>query len=85
MFETGIAVRSKHHIDPVLHVIVVQGSDYRTWCGGGKALRENTVTQRRCPRCLALARQDLIESEVEPGDESDLDWYLGRTPTRVKS
>jgi hypothetical protein len=80
MFDTGIARHSMHHMDPVLHLLVRDGSEWATWCGGGRAQVENTVTQRRCRRCLALARADLIENGVAPSDRSDLDWYLRRTP-----
>lgn len=76
MFETGIATHSKHQIDPILHLLVIYDGSYRTWCGGGPAQRENTVTQRRCPKCLALARGDIVDVELD--EATDLDWYLGR-------
>jgi hypothetical protein len=80
MFETGIATHSKYRMDPVLHLIV-RSPEWVTWCGGGLAQRESTVTQRRCKRCLALARRDITENDVSDDEASDLDWYLGRQPT----
>lgn len=76
MFETGTARHSCYNPDPVLHLIVALPGGWATWCGGGPALRENTPTQRRCRRCLALARADVADT---PADEAtDLDWYLMR-------
>jgi hypothetical protein len=81
MFQMGSARRSMHHPDPVLHLLVRNGHDgWATWCGGGAADLANTVTQRRCRRCLALAEADLAETGVEPTESSDLDWYLNRVP-----
>lgn len=85
MFETGTAVRSKHNPDPILHLIVRGADGWQTWCGGGAALNENTVTHRRCSRCLALARADLVANGIEENEESDLDWYLQRRPRRDNS
>lgn len=81
MFQTGTANYSKHRPDPPLHLIVQGGAGWVTWCGGGSAERANTATQRRCPRCLALARADLTASSPESDEASDLDWYVGRGPS----
>jgi hypothetical protein len=81
MFEIGTARRSQHSIDPPIHLLVDGGGEWRTWCGGGHAAVENTPSQRRCPRCVTLAREDLDECGVEPSEVSDLDWFLGRVPT----
>lgn len=83
MFANGISARSQCRADPVLHVIVRDGNGWGLWCSGAKALYENTLTGRRCPTCMALARADLRENGVAPDERSGFDWYLGRTPTRA--
>ncbi len=83
-FETGIARHSMHRIDPVEHLITRNGQEFRTWCGGGLAMESTSITRRRCRRCLALARRDLIENDVALNEPSDLDWYIGRTAERVE-
>lgn len=80
MFETGTARHSMHNPDPILHLLVSDGGAWRTWCGYGLAAVEMTPSQRRCRKCLTLARNDLIEMEVEPDEASDFDWYLSRAP-----
>lgn len=51
----GIAAHGLYRADPPRHIIW----DGRTWCGGGKAYDGmNNVSGRRCPRCLALAREE---------------------------
>lgn len=82
MFETGVAKRASSHIDRIEHVVVRMGhDDWRTWCGGGPAVEDQvSVTRRRCPRCLALARHDLVELQVADDEASEFDWYLGRRP-----
>lgn len=82
MFEVGVAKRSGAHIDPPLHLLVSNREGYATWCGGGPAFVANTVTQRRCVKCLALAREDLVDNPVEPHEPSDLDWFVQRTPVK---
>jgi hypothetical protein len=77
MYETGAARRSLAQPDPVLHLLTRIGNDWVMWCSGGPGERVNTMTHRRCPKCLALARRDLAENG-EPGEPSDLDWYIGR-------
>lgn len=81
MFKTGTARYSMHRADPPLHLLVrTDHNNWSTWCGGGPAMVANTITQRRCSRCLALARADLAEGDVAADESSDLDWYLSRTP-----
>lgn len=81
MFTEGTAAHSRYRADPILHLCVRRGIRLVTWCGGGYAYEENTVSQRRCRKCLALARED-VESAA-PDEETDLDWYLGRTVTHA--
>lgn len=84
MFETGVAKRSDTRIDPIEHIVVRVGGDWRTWCGGGPAVEGFvSVTRRRCPRCLALARADLKEMDVGDDEESEFDWYLEREVRHV--
>ena len=81
MFAVGIAKHSMHSKDPILHILVNSSGDFRkwnTWCGGGPASIENTLTQRRCTKCLVLARNDLLENKVKDNEPSELDWYLMR-------
>jgi hypothetical protein len=85
MFETGAARQSMHRIDPVLHLLVRNGAGWATWCGGGPAEPANTPRQRRCSKCLTLARADLANNQVGPDEASDLDWYLERVPQRKQA
>lgn len=79
-YETGVAKRSLGRPDPVLHLVVVNGPGQENlWCSGGPGVAKiNTLTQRRCPGCLALAREYLVEYEVDDDEATDLDWYLQR-------
>jgi len=78
MFETGAARRSAAQPDPIEHLLVRVGSEWRTWCWGSPAVRGFvSLTRRRCPRCMALARADLKENGA-PDEPSEFDWYLGR-------
>lgn len=84
MFETGVAKRSGSRADPPEHLVVIVNGDWVTWCGGGPAIRGFvSMTRRRCPKCTALARQD-IEENCEPDEESEFDWFLGRTAVAVR-
>lgn len=83
MFETGVSSRSGTRPNPPLHIVVRVGNDWKTWCGGGPAIKGFvTVTGRRCPKCVALAKADLTELEVGEDEASEFDWYLGRRPRR---
>jgi hypothetical protein len=81
MFELGIARSSRHRRSPLMHLLVPVGGVWHMWCSSGSGLRENPLGQRRCPRCAALARQDLVANLVQPDDATNFDWYLGRVPT----
>lgn len=52
----GVSSRALYRIDPLTHLLA--GGLYM-WCSGGTALAENTITHKRCPRCMTLARQML--------------------------
>lgn len=79
-YTTGVARRSLGQPDPVLHLTVVVAGQDTLWCTGGAAVAGiNTMRHRRCPRCLALARRDLVENEVEPNEPTALDWFLQRS------
>jgi hypothetical protein len=84
MFETGVAARSGARADPIEHLLVRGGTGkWVTWCGGGPAIEGFvSIRRRRCPKCVALARADLVELEVPDDEESDLDWFLGREVVR---
>lgn len=85
MFETGVAARSGTRIDPIEHIVVRVSGDWKTWCGGGPAVQGFvSVTRRRCPKCIALAKADLLELGVAEDEPSEFDWFLKRIPRRER-
>lgn len=75
-FAEGYANNSKHHPDPPLHIVMPQGNELRTWCGGGLAASGNTVNRLRCKRCTALLREGVDEGNY---DQAELDQWLAST------
>jgi hypothetical protein len=61
----GTSKRSETRMDPPLHILAFIGSERVLWCSGGPANKENTVTRRPCPKCMALVLEmfDNLEDE----------------------
>lgn len=78
-FDEGTARHSMHHADPPLHILMAQGSEMRTWCGGGLADKANTVNRLRCPRCTTLLREGVEDGNY---DQSELDQWLASTRSK---
>lgn len=57
-WDEGISARNRTAPDPLMHILIPDGSGWAIWCGGSYGLRRRATTSRKCPRCQALLRAD---------------------------
>lgn len=61
----GTAHRTPVQREPVIHLLVREGSDWTMWCSGGKGREDNPHGNRLCRSCRDLAWEAVRSGDLD--------------------